>query len=322
MATPPAMQKCIQIILTNRCENQCSDCSQFCPHLDKEKLFDISLEDFEKAVATLENLPGHVGLFGGNPLLHPQFDKICEIFKKYVFIKARRELWCSGGNWDKWKSVINDCFYPELVSYNEHKDSMNVVCYHQPTHVAAEEVFTGAVTGSPGEDLQLMWKLIDNCWVNNRWSSIISPMGAYPCEVMAARATVLGGPKGLPVEKDWWKRPLSDWQYQINELCPKCGMCLPVPQGEKDNQNCDTVSPRWLLDLKKAGSPRIKKDQYKLYDVTELQAYYKEHTFTPCTEYRKRGCYEEFPDWRPYAYRPVLQNAPEIIEAKHEAKKS
>jgi hypothetical protein len=284
-------------------------------HISDDKRFHISLEGFEKALQSLEGFNGQIGLFGGNPLLHPQFPELIGIYKKYVYLKCRREIWVSRGGklWDKYESLLKDTFYPELITYNEHTNEYE--CSHQPLHIAACEVFDGSVTGNPGKDIQLMWKLIDNCWIQQRWSSIISPLGVFPCEVMAARAVVLGGPSGLPVEKGWWKRPFGDWAYQIQQLCPKCSVCLPVPNKIPDNQDYDTISPCWLKELEKANSPRTKQEKYRIYNVRELQNYYKGHNFMPCAEWRKRGHYQDFPEWRPNSYRPILQHSPtEIVE--------
>ena len=313
----PAQNRCIQILVTNKCEHKCADCSEFVSHIPEEKQFYISLGVFEKALQSLEDFNAQIGIFGGNPLLHPLFATMMEIYKKHVYLKCRREIWCSKGGklWDRYESVLKDVFYPELITYNEHTDQY--ACYHQPVHIAADEVFDGNVTGNPGADIQLMWKLIDNCWVQQRWSSIISPLGAYPCEVMAARAMVLGKPAGLPIDKGWWKRPITDWQYQINQLCPKCSMCLPVPEKMRDNEDFDTVSPYWLRELEKVDSPRIKQKKYRVYDIGKLQKFYQNHKFEPFTEWRRRGHYKDFPLWRPNSYRPVLQHSPtEIIDKK------
>lgn len=312
----PQNQRCIQILVTNYCEHKCADCSECVPHIPKERQFNISLETFEKALQSLEGFNAQIGLFGGNPLLHPEFEKLIEIYKKYVYLKCRREIWCSRGGslWDKYEKLIKDTFYDECITYNDHTNEYE--CFHQPVHIAADEVFDGSVAGNPGADIQLMWKLINNCWLQQRWSSIISPMGVFPCEVMAARAAVLGKPCGLSLEKDWWKRPISDWQYQINQLCPKCSIPLPMPEKVRDNQEFDTISPCWLLELEKVNSPRVKKEQYQIYDVKELQEYYKGHEFKPFTTWRRRGHYEDFPDWYPNSYRPVHQHSPDIIEKK------
>ena len=301
----PSEAKLCQILITNHCPLDCANCSQLIPH--QAKKFFMSLGQIEQAMKSLQNYPSHVGIFGGEPLLHPDFAKVCELFRAYQPVKARRELWTAGTNWQKYKDIIEETFYKELIAYNDH--SQPDACWHQPIQVAIEEVFP--------KDKERMWKIIDNCWVQLRWSPSITPMGAYFCEIAGARAMILGAPKGLDVEWDWWKAPLSAYKYQIDALCKRCGACLPIPMKANSYQNYDDVSQGNLTMLYAANSPKAMEGRCKNVDIEALQLYYKDHDFTPIDpkeDYQLRGGYSDFPTWTPWKYRAEKKHTPDGTE--------
>jgi hypothetical protein len=309
-----AEARCCQILITNRCCYDCANCSELTGHMHPSKKFDMPLANIEAALQTLVDLPGHVGIFGGEPTLHPQFGEVLALLRKYVWVKARRELWTSGAMWEKWKTDIEDTFYPELISFNDH--SKPEECFHQPNNIAACDVFNGGVTGNAGEDAQLMWKCIDNCWIQNRWSPIINPLGAFFCETAGARALVMGGPAGLPVVPGWWRQPLSTWTYQMGLLCSRCSTCLPMPMKANSYQGFDDVSPTTQEMFIQAKSPKAQRGAIKLADLDSIRQFYKGHTFTPNPEYQMRGSFLDFPDWTPWKYRPAMKNTPDGSERK------
>lgn len=288
---PPAEMKLIQIEVTNACNHRCCHCSRLIGHHKLPYFMDIC--DIEKALQTLVDYPGHVGIMGGEPTMHSGFEQICKLLQKYQPVKARRELWTAGWKWDTYKTLIEETFYPELIAYNEHWESQP--CWHQPLQIAIEEVIDSGVLRS---------KIISNCWVQQRWSASITPKGAFFCEVAAARAHMLGYTPGIKVEKGWWKRPLTDFHYQISQLCSKCSACLPMPMKNNDSQEWDDVSPEMYKILSEF-SPKYKAGKCKIANLNELREYYKGHTFEPEDDYWKRGGFKDFPDWQPWNYRAL-----------------
>lgn len=287
----------IQLEVTNACPYRCSHCSRLIGH--HKKPFFMTLEEVEKGLQSLEGYNGHIGIMGGEPLLHWQFEEICKLMQAYVPVKARRELWTAGYKWDNHKDIINETFYPELVAYNEHEEYQP--CWHQPLQIAIQEVI---------KDEDLMWKIISNCWVQQRWSASITPKGAYFCEVVAARAHLFGTPEGLPVEKGWWRRPLSDYMYQIKELCPQCSACLPMEIQPNDKQEWDDVSQGMFNRLIEIESPKCAKNKCRIFDIEGLREYYKGHTFEPNDDYLTRGGFKDFPEWTPWHYRDTKKHSP------------
>lgn len=293
--------KCIQVLITNKCCFKCSNCSESCSHIPDDKKYFMDLETVERAFDTLQDYPGHVGIFGGEPTLHPQFDEVLKLMQKKVWVKSRRELWTAGTLWKKHKELIQETFYPEAISFNDHPN--DVECWHQPIHVACKDVFNGEVTGDFAEDTRLMWKCINNCWVQNRWSASVTPYGCWYCEVAGGRAAVLGM-EGIKLEKDWWRRPLTDWSYQMNELCRLCGACIPMPLKANSKQGYEDISVSNKDSLKQSSKKLVE------YDLETLRSFLRGHTFEPETEFKMRGYFKDFPDWKPNKYRVEHRTAP------------
>ena len=287
--------KLIQITITHKCPFDCCHCSQLVPH--QPKPFTMTLDEVENALQSLEAYPGHVGIFGGEPLLHPQFPEICKLMQKYVPVKLRRELWTMGAKWDKYKSIVKETFYDEAIAYNEHQRGQP--CWHQPLQICIDEVI---------EDTALRVKIRDNCWVQQRWSASITPFGAFFCEIAAARAHMVERPIGLPVVKGWWKRPIADYSLQ-KTLCKSCSACLPMPMIANDSQEWDDVSPVMMKVLKALGSPKCLEGNCKVVDIERLREYYAGHKFQPEDDYRKRGGFKDFPKWQPWNYRNIEDKA-------------
>ena len=77
MRSPSDMQT-IQIDITNACNKKCSNCTRFCGN--HEKTFFMDFETFKRAVNSLKGYDGVIGVMGGEPTLHPQFER----FARYL----------------------------------------------------------------------------------------------------------------------------------------------------------------------------------------------------------------------------------------------
>lgn len=238
----------IQIEITNACHLRCANCTRFTGHHSKP--FFMDLEMVERAIDSLKDFPGGVGIIGGEPTLHPQFEEICLILKKKIK-KKKRWLWTSGHKWETHERMIKKVF-GNNVFYNDHSEEDQT---HQPILISIDEVV---------EDKECMWNLIDNCWIQNYWSASITPKGGFFCEVAAAMDMLFDGPGGFEIKKGWWRKSPEEFIDQIKEACPNCSAALPLP--EFSNKACDMISPRNLERLKRIGSPRISDpSEYKLF---------------------------------------------------------
>jgi len=238
----------VQIEITNACWRDCSNCTRFCGHM---KPFFLDEFQFREAVDSMVGFPKMVGIMGGEPLLHPQFEKFCTYIASKI-PKKQLGLWTSlPPGYEHHRAVICNTF--EHIFINDHsRDDI----YHCPILVAAEEVF---------KHKHEMFYAIDHCWLQNSWSASINPNGAFFCEVAASMSLLFDGPKGWPVEPGWWWRTPKDFKHQIEWYCPKCGAALPLPR-RLSIDGRDDISPGNLERLKNK-SRKIKKGKYVVSDL-------------------------------------------------------
>ena len=76
----PQDMKIIQIDITNACVHSCSNCTRFCGH--HKKTFMMDFETFKQAVDSLDGFDGIVGMIGGEPTLHPEFERFADYMRQ------------------------------------------------------------------------------------------------------------------------------------------------------------------------------------------------------------------------------------------------
>jgi hypothetical protein len=243
-----------QIEVTNACHLRCANCTRHVGH--HKKPYFMNLKYIEKAIDSLEGFPGRIGMMGGEPAMHPQFLEIIKIYEKKI-PRRKRQIWTAGHKWNEFKDEIERVFDKDLINYNDHTAPGK----HQPLLVSIDEVL---------ENKDLVHELIDNCWVQEQWSASITPRGGFFCEVAASLDQLMDGPGGCPIEKNWWKKPLEDFQNQINSYCKKCSAALPLPSesdgyGGRTGPTVDIIS-EGNYQLLKDKSLKIEKGNYKIYN--------------------------------------------------------
>lgn len=237
------------IDITNHCNSEkpgCLYCSRFMRHIPKEKKYNMSLEFFEKTLLSLKNWPNQIGIIGGEPSLHPKLlemiDMIKQIFPNY---KQKFAFLTSGSPiFEKHKELIYNTF--RWVAYNPHDKNQKEICLHQRATMTSKDVIPDEI---------LRDKLINNCWVDKTWGPGVNPRGGYFCEIAAAISLLLDGPNGVPIENNWWNRPLEDFKYQVDFCCQNCGMSVPQ---ERD-----------IIGIKKE---KFSKGNYELYKNLGLKS--------------------------------------------------
>jgi hypothetical protein len=284
----------IHIDVTNACWLKCTNCTRHVGHHKKPYFMDIDF--LIKAIESLQDFSGRIGLMGGDPTLHPKFDEICKIYGNMI-PRRQRHIWTSGFNWIEKKDLIFETFDEDRITYNDHSTPGGK---HTPLLVSIDEVV---------EDKNLMWKLIDNCWIQEQWSAVINPKGAFFCEVAGSLDYLFDGPGGYSLTKDWWKKTPEEFQDQVKRYCKNCSGALPLPAesdgfGGRERATIDTVSPEMLEKLKKVSSPKINGKNYKLfnrkYTVEDLK------NFTP--------------DWSPSNFRPFVAHSETDYDKKKQTR--
>lgn len=210
--------KTIQIDITNHCFHSCLYCSRYNRHLRPDQRTHMTLQQISTALDTLKIWPGNIGIIGGEPLLHPEFEQICALIRS-KFSPSKMGLWTSGGvHWQRYQSCIRDTF--EFIAYNEHNAEQLKTCKHQPLTIAIKDAVP---------DNELRNTLIDDCWVQRTWCPTINHYGAYFCEIAAAQDVLLNeGRNAWPVEPGWWKKIPNQFQDQVRQFCNNCGMPIPM----------------------------------------------------------------------------------------------
>jgi len=285
----PAEMKVIQIEVTNACAHSCSNCTRFCGQHPKP--FFMDLGTFRRAVDSLEGFKGVVGIIGGEPTLHPQFDQLLDYYaakvrepRPYSFIRQpvkafheyarmvkyqrgrRRGLFSSLGNgYYRHFEQIQDVF--PYQSINDHA-SVNT---HQAILITRKEL------GIPDEE----WlALRNNCWIQNLWSAAVTPKGAFFCEIAGSLDMLFDGPGGWPIEPEWWKRKPEEFGDQLH-WCEMCSIALKVPTMEATRQT-DILSPAIFEKLQKINGPKMRKGEYVVFDPSGYDpAQYSGHAANP-----------------------------------------
>lgn len=288
----PADMEFIQIDITNACNMRCSNCTRFCGNHDRT--FFMDFDTFQRAADSLDEFDGVTGIIGGEPTLHPEFERFANYLKEKFgppsgndvllypqkdFIHAihQREfesgvlrhradgscfikkhgvgLWSNmSASYRKYYEIIQDIFSVEYL--NDHLNPS----YHQPG------LFSRKDLGISDEE----WIPMRNrCWVQNTWSATITPKGAFFCEIAGALDMLFDGPGGWKIEPGWWRRKPEEFGEQLH-WCEICGFALEGRTFTRDSQEeMDDVSPTVYELLKKTGSPKLKSGHINVVKVKD-----------------------------------------------------
>lgn len=222
----------IQIWVTRACNRACYNCtqgSQLALQPKAEVNPFITPEQFETAVLSTRGYHGVIGVFGGNPALHPEFPLLCEILRKHVPYELRG-LWCNDPIKEPHGRAMAETFNPAHSNLNVHLDDEAARRFrawwpgahpigqyndsrHSPPYVAMRDVLHKScpaceVVASGGTssftdmgpcpqcdgtgqvyDEELAWSLIANCDINRHWSAMI---GVFRGELRAWFCEIAG----------------------------------------------------------------------------------------------------------------------------------
>lgn len=240
----------IQIHVTRLCDQSCYNCTQGSQYKlpreakNSEKQYPLfmSLDQFERAVKSLVDYFGVVGLFGGNPALHPEFSELCAILRDYI-PKERCGLWCN--NPFNNGQAMRQTFNPAVSNLNVHLSQraydtfkrdwpesrpfgLNHDSRHSPCYVALQDVV---------EDVGERWDYISRCDINQHWSAMIGcfrgELRGWFCEIAGAQSILHQYEEdypdtGLIIREGWWKPKMWDTEMSIQASwhCHQCGVPL------------------------------------------------------------------------------------------------
>jgi hypothetical protein len=246
----------------------------------------MDFDTFKRAVDSLDGYQGIRSMMGGEPTLHPEFERFIRylgskfpprktpmIYPQKEFIKAihREELnnfqpiddgmeridivgagmfSNMGKTYKKHYEIIND-----ILPFQGLNDHVNPI-YHQSALITRKDL------GIPDDE---WYKLRDACWLQNEWSAGITPKGAFFCEVAGVLDMLFDGPGGWPIEPGWWKREPKDFGDQLH-WCELCGFALDTFTRDSAEE-IDDVSPTMYEMLEKIDSPKLKSGRVNLIKI-------------------------------------------------------
>lgn len=272
----------LEIDITNACMNSCSNCTRFCGHHSKPYFMDF--ETFKKAIDSLNGFEGLISIMGGEPLLHPEFERFISyleekrstkalqntkakaIVKDYLsYAQAQRwfnNSYNKGAGYNVFTSIPSQFYkHYEIIQdtfthmfLNDHSNPS----FHQPILISRKDL------GISDEEFKTMR---ENCWLQNFWSASITPKGAFFCEIAGTLDMLLDGPGGKKIEPGWWKYDIKDFKEQFH-YCDLCGMALKT-FSRNANDGIDDASRTLYEKLKELNTPRFKQNKVSLYDHNE-----------------------------------------------------
>lgn len=226
----------LQIKVCSYCDLDCVNCSVAVGIAKKlKRQFLMTPDQFRAACRSLKGYNGVVGVFGGNPTLHPKFAEICDIFREEIPNKEQRGLWSN--NLRGHGKLCRDTFHGPHSNINVHesKEAWNELVRDWPeatrlrsglTHPSHHGPIFGAMTdlGVPEAE---MWDKVSTCYVNQTWSAEITVvdgvLSGYFCEIAATMAELTGdSSEGHDMVPDWWQKGMRDFKHQVNAYCSKC----------------------------------------------------------------------------------------------------
>ena len=107
----------LQIHITRACDKACFGCTQGSNLGGKPVM--MTVEQLDEALHSIKGYFGVVGIFGGNPVLNPDFYAMCELLR-WHFPHEQRGLWCNHPK--GMGAVCRQTFCPEVSNLNVHLD--------------------------------------------------------------------------------------------------------------------------------------------------------------------------------------------------------
>lgn len=246
----------LQIKVTNSCDLDCKNCSVAVGIAKKlHRKFFMSPDQFRVACRSLVGFPGVVGMFGGNPCIHPQFDELCAIMRDEIPDMDQRGLWSNRlfGH----GAVCRQTFSPDHSNLNVHESQFawDEMRRDWPESKPLSGGLTtesrhGPIFGSMmdiGVSETDMWDRIGSCYVNQKWSAEITVVGGalvgYFCEIAATMAELENdATTGAAIGPYWWTRPMHTFQQQVGKYCTRC--LIPM-NGKKVNAADETAAEQY-----------------------------------------------------------------------------
>ena len=180
------------IAIVNYCNLKCKYC--FADDMIHEKSTSITMEDFKKILSFLAKTPeNHVGIIGGEPTLHPDFENILKEVNRYCKeCRTGATLFTNGINLDKYLPFIGErigilinCNSPQFMSDEYWKstikllDHLDSLSWLEDTPRASAKANIGCNVYPGLTDYSYIWEIVDKYHITHLRTSVVSPAGIY-----------------------------------------------------------------------------------------------------------------------------------------------
>jgi len=184
----------LQVHITRACDLACTGCTQGSQLAGKPVM--MTAEQFYDALLSVRDYYGVIGIFGGNPTIHPKFEAFCQILKS-IIPWEQRGLWSN--NLNGYGKLCREIFNPAVSNLNTHTSIERYEemkrdwpecnpkplndSRHSPPWVAMQDL------DIPVEEQE---RLIENCDINKLWSAMIcsfrGELRGFFCELAGAQS--------------------------------------------------------------------------------------------------------------------------------------
>lgn len=240
-------RKPVNILITNACNLKCGGCTQHCDLFHKKEKWFIPLEQLEGNIKALRDdsrtnrRRGEIGIFGGEPTIHPKWKDILEI------LDANRGPFVlfTNGITNKYKNLPKN-----TIARVDYKDKKCDRTFCASMYAAKD--------ANPKE--KSYWDLArKRCymWCGLDFFSIVYDNRAYLCEPAAALDRLILGKKKWEESSGWKIESGKDPFLQSDEaiieqaerFCFRCGCCTNRSQNRRSKTrisktNYDIVYPK------------------------------------------------------------------------------
>ena len=220
------------ILITNKCNLCCGGCNQFCPNFRPEQRWSISLEQLQENIETLSMFYPHIEIFGGEPTIHPEWDRIRELFWSFPHIDFR---------------IFTNMLHTQGC-LPEHEDNIWYHCdnemrewgHYLPTLVAPIDIYKVPDHG-------FYWQMAQQyCWMwKDECSGMLYDNRVYMCQPAGAFDRILGTNYGWEFVpgKNPFLRSNEEIAEQAHNFCYRCAFSLDAKTKEAFTEQQPITQP-------------------------------------------------------------------------------
>lgn len=176
----------MNIAIVNYCNLKCKYC--FADDMIREETQTMTLDNFRRILQFAARTPkNHVGIIGGEPTLHPQFDEIMKEVNRYCReLNTDATLFTNGIELEKFLPTIGDrvgllinCNTPQYQSTELYSKQRNTLDHLHELSWFDRKANCGCNIYPGCTDYSYMWDIVDRYHLDHIRTSVVSPAACY-----------------------------------------------------------------------------------------------------------------------------------------------